>query len=412
MNVEQVLKEKIQKLIDDNPEQEPKRIRVFATANDVNDQLKQRLEQARSDHSDEERLVVIPYNLGNSHLTGIFTEFNRDNQLERAVYVNPVSGSNDIPNQLQEYFNEIFPGAHLQLATCEYVGDRNLSIFLTIKNLLALVKESIFTAHQSSNMTNEQNQPIICQQKDQDIHKSLFSQDNRSKCSDSIDVATSNDTHTLQLPVKVSEKEETFDAFDRQSRDSKTTRAIDPRKEISQSDKLTVDDDHLISEAFADKKETSSMSKSYEELKEQLEEHFDDLDISSEDDLIEKIAMKKQRIKELAEQGNHDSVRQREESLKKLEKVQLLMNEIKKIETSQVSDDVQTLKVRKDAAFGKHDIKDENHLKQLIIEKKQRIETLKSQGKLNSLRLRENSLVELENLQLLVNKINALSPAE
>ncbi|CAM2727660.1 unnamed protein product [Rotaria socialis] len=409
MNIEHLLKEKIQKLIDDNPEQESKQTDVFATANDVDDQLKQRLEQARTDRSGVERLVVIPYNLGNSHLTGIFTEFNRDNQLERAVYVNPVNGSNDIPNKLQEHFNEIFPDAHLQLATCEYVGDRNLSIFLTIKNLLALFKESMFTAHQSSNMTNEQNQPIICQQKDQDIHKSLFSEGNRSKSSDSVDVATSNDTHMLQLPVKISASEESFDPSNRQNKYREFTRAIDSRKEISQSHKLTVDDDHLISGELSAKKETSSMSKTYEELKEQLQKRFDDLDLSSENDLNEKIATKKQRIKELTEQGNHDNARKREKSLAKLEEVQLLMNEIKIIKTSLVADDVQTLKVRKDAAFDDRDVKDENHLKQLIIEKKQRIETLKSQEKLNRVLLRENSLLELENLQLLVNKINALS---
>ena len=55
--------------------------------------------------------------------------------------------SSDIPDQLEEYFNEIFPGAHLKMRFFEKVADQNLSAFLTTKYLLVLIEEFIVSSH-------------------------------------------------------------------------------------------------------------------------------------------------------------------------------------------------------------------------------------------------------------------------
>ncbi|CAF2913613.1 unnamed protein product, partial [Rotaria sp. Silwood2] len=186
MDVYQVLSYRIPKLIQDNPEHSSKPIYVLTTVNyHVNDQLEQRLQQANNDYHGE-RLVLIPYNLGNSHSTGIFIKFKADDHIERAEFINPVNESSYIPDELQQYFNEIFPGVHLQLRTCEHIGDRNLSAVLTIKNLLAIVEESEFTTYESSSTNNVQTQPIDWQHKDPNIDTSLFSEGNHSKFSDSV----------------------------------------------------------------------------------------------------------------------------------------------------------------------------------------------------------------------------------
>ena len=351
MDVHQVLTHLIQKFIAENPEQNSQQIHVLATATHVDNQLKQRLEQAKNDYSGD-RLVLIPYNLGNSHFTGICIKFQGDNQLELAEYIDPVKESNAIPDQLQEYFNEIFPGAHLQMTTFEHAGDRELSAVLTTKYLLTLVKELIVPAHQ----THKQLQSMISQLKGQNIDKELFCEGNHLKFSD---------THTLQSPVKI-----------------------------------------LATENTLDSKVNVSM------LREQLQQCFDDLDITNEDELQKRIAEKKQRIEELTKQGNHDSVRKREKSLNRLEEAQLLRNRIKQLETPSISEDFQTFKTQIDTAFMERDIQDENHLKALIIEKEQRIENLKKEGKHNSVRLREKSLSELKSLQSLVEQIHTLSHAE
>ncbi|CAF4248425.1 unnamed protein product [Rotaria sp. Silwood2] len=413
MDVYQVLSYRIPKLIQDNPEHSSKPIYVLTTVNyHVNDQLEQRLQQANNDYHGE-RLVLIPYNLGNSHSTGIFIKFKADDHIERAEFINPVNESNYIPDELQQYFNEIFPGAHLQLRTCEHVGDRNLSAVLTIKNLLAIVEESEFTTYESSSTNNVQTQPIDWQHKDPNIDTSLFSEGNHSKFSDSVQksksiIESSNHQHALQLPVKILETKEPFDISTRQSRYNESKIEIETSKEIIQSHITTVDIQNSTNDASLNINDTSSISKSYEDLKKQLQNCFDELDISNEDELKSRIEEKKKRIEDLAKQGKHDNARKREKSLTKLEEVQSLMNRIKELETFELNDDFQTLKKQLDTAFVERDIDNEEHLKELIIKKKKRIEALENERKYDIAHLRKNSLSELENIQLLIDKINSM----
>ena len=351
MDVQQVLTQRIQEFIAKNPVHNSKQIYVVDTATHVGNQLKQRLEQAKNGYSGE-RLVLIPYNLGNSHFTGIGIKFKEGNQLERAEYINPVEESKNIPDQLQEYFNEIFPGTHLQIRLFEHVGDRDLSASLVIKYLLVLVKEFIIPPYQ----THEQSRSIISQAADANFEKASFSEGNH---------LTLSNAHTLQSPMEI-----------------------------------------LETEGELDGKVNLSM------LKKQLQERFDELDITNENELEQRIVEKKQRIEQLRNQGNHDSVRKREKSLNSLEEVELLINSIKEPESPLVSNDFQTLKTQIDTAFTERDIRDENHLKELTSDKKQRIENLKKEGKDNSVRLREKSLSELESLLSLVQKFHTLSRAE
>lgn len=367
MDVEQVLTKQIQNLVTDNPEQQSKQIHVLPTANHLNNQLKQRLERARNDHSGE-RLVLIPYNLGNSHLTGISIQFQENNQPERAIYIDPVKESSSIPDQLKEYFHEIFPDTNLQTRIVENAAGRELSAFLTSKNLMEVVKEFIFQAEQSSITDYKRSQPIVSQQNDQNMDEVHFSEGNHSKFSDA---------HTLQSSVEISKIEELSVEF---------TREIEHR---------------ASGDVF--------MSKSHKELKERLEKYFDALDISSENDLKERIVKTKQRIEELKKHENYENARKRENSLAELNKVQLLINRLKELETPPINDEFQKLKAQIDAAFLERDIRDEKHLENLIIEKKQRIEVLKKEGKHNSVRLREKSLSDLRNLHSLVEKIHSLS---
>lgn len=379
MDVQEVLTKQIQKLITDNPEQRSKQIYVLTTANHLYNELKQRLEQARNAYSGE-RLVLIPYNLGNSHMTGIAIQFQENNELERAIYINPVKESSSIPDQLQEYFRENFPVTDLQTRIIENAADRDCSPFLTIKSLMELVKKFMFPAKQSSIIANQQSRSIVSQQNNQGMDEVYFSEGNRSKFSDA---------HALQSSVKISETEELFDGFNRQSRDNDIAGEVE---RTAPGDVFT--------------------SNSYEELKQQLVEYFDALDISSENDLKERLAKKKQRIEELEKAGNNENVRKRENSLTELNKVQLLIDRIKELEISPVSDEFQTLTKQVGTAFVERDIQDEKHLENLIIEKEQRIEALKKEGKHNSVRLRENSLSELRNLQSSVEKLHSLSSSE
>ena len=344
MDVRQVLLVRIAQFIEIDRAQSIHLLDV--TNRDVDHQLKQGLKQAK-DCGRGDRLVIIPYHLGNSHWTAILIEFTDENQLNRVEWINPVQQSNDIPDELKENFSEIFPNDLLRIRTCHYIGHRDVSANLMIKNVLEIINES---TRQSIKINNERTYSH-----DQPSHDS-FPRGNPS---------------TFSHSVKA-EREESF-------RISSREREIEP---IEESDSIRAND-----------------TRSYEELKEQLKEHFNRLDIESESELDALLVKKKQRMDELKKQGDHEGVRKRAASLARLEEVYLLI--------SQMNNDERSLKTQIENGFSAHDIENKEELKELIKKKKKRVEKLQEERNADGVRRREKSLSELEDLQLLVERYNA-----
>ncbi|CAF3371486.1 unnamed protein product, partial [Rotaria sp. Silwood2] len=117
----------------------------------VDGQSEQRLRQAKTNYAGE-RIILIPYNLGDFHWIGVIIKFKVDEQIELAEFINPVKESNFIPDKLQREFRNVFPSTVLRSRVSQIHGDQQYSAFLTIKNLLKAVKESEFAEIKSSNM--------------------------------------------------------------------------------------------------------------------------------------------------------------------------------------------------------------------------------------------------------------------
>ncbi|CAF3990549.1 unnamed protein product, partial [Rotaria sp. Silwood1] len=181
MDIQMDLLKQIQELKEENSEQSLIPIHVLKPAQEhVDGELEERLVKAKNDSSGQ-RIVLIPYNLGNFHLTGIYIKFQTNGSVERAEFINPVREHNGIPDQLQQSFNTIFQRFHLQLRKCEQLGGQNISGYLTKKYLLALVKETAFITDLSPTMTNETTQLTNRQeeeeqQQQQNIDRPLYSQ--------------------------------------------------------------------------------------------------------------------------------------------------------------------------------------------------------------------------------------------
>ena len=344
MDVRQALLVKIAQIIEIDRAQS---IHLLDVANrDVDHQLKQGLKQAKNGGRGD-RLVIIPYHLGNSHWTAILIDFTDENQLNGVEWINPVQQSNDIPDELQENFNEIFPNDLLRIRTCHYIGHRDVSANLMIKNVLEIISKS---TRQSTKINNER----------------TYSDDRPSH-----DSFPRGNPSTFSHSVRA-EREKS-------SRIPSREREIEP---IEESDSIRANN-----------------TRSYEELKEQLKEHFNRLDIESESELDDLTVKKKQRIDELKKQGDHEGVRKRAASLARLEEVHLLI--------SQMNNDDRSLKTQIENGFSAHDIENEEQLKELIEKKKKRIEKLQEERNADGVRRREKSLSELEDMQLLVERYNA-----
>ncbi|CAF3144286.1 unnamed protein product [Rotaria sp. Silwood2] len=118
------------------PEDGSKSIHVLADVSDNADgQFKLSLQQESKDHTGE-RIILIPYNLKNSHWVGILIEFQSDEQIKRAEYIDSVNGIDDVPDGLRKQFTEVYPYGILQVKSLQKQNDSVNSAPLTIDNLL------------------------------------------------------------------------------------------------------------------------------------------------------------------------------------------------------------------------------------------------------------------------------------
>ena len=124
---------------------------------DVYGQWVLRLQQAKTSHTGE-RIVLIPYHLGNFHWIGIVIKFKADRQIEHTKFIVSVKKSNFIPNTLQKQFSKVFPNVILLSGTSRNYADRQSSADLTIENLLKAVEEAEFMAAESPDTSHLLNQ--------------------------------------------------------------------------------------------------------------------------------------------------------------------------------------------------------------------------------------------------------------
>ncbi|CAF1084596.1 unnamed protein product [Adineta steineri] len=130
-------------LLEESRQQSPeffsKEIHVLPAVNgNVEDQLKQQLQEEREIHAGK-RILLIPCCLEDLHWIGVLMEFQAANRIIRAEYIDPVSGSNVIDHSLQEQLTEVYPSAVFQLKDGLKHADQNCSSVLTIENLLNAV---------------------------------------------------------------------------------------------------------------------------------------------------------------------------------------------------------------------------------------------------------------------------------
>ncbi|CAF4184508.1 unnamed protein product, partial [Rotaria sordida] len=145
-----------------------------------------------------------------------------------------------------------------------------------------------------------------------------------------------------------------------------------------------------------------------EELRAILASGLSKRDVSDENELKEEIIKKKQEIENLQKQGKYKTVIKRQESLSTLEQLLELIDKIKALESIQSIDNLEELKTSLLKGLLEHDINDEKELEEEIIKRKQEIEILSNKGKHKVAEKRRNSLLALEELQVLNNKIKTL----
>jgi hypothetical protein len=140
-DIQAILSTRIRQIFQERPERLLKPIQLLAAADNIlGSQLKTRLEQARGIHQ-RERIVLIPYNLGNAHWVGILLEFDANEHIQRAQYFDSLSYSTHLPENIARELREVYPvdlKASVLLSQTDYTS---CGAYMIENLLLAILNE-------------------------------------------------------------------------------------------------------------------------------------------------------------------------------------------------------------------------------------------------------------------------------
>ncbi|CAF1204521.1 unnamed protein product [Adineta steineri] len=138
------LSRQLKKIRQQSQERLPTPVHVLNTVTDtVGNQIEERFREAQKCHSGK-RIILIPYLMGNDHWNGILLEWNSMEQIEQSEFINPVTGFDSIPDELQKCFMKIFPKNVLRCKIMLKDEGRTKSRLLTVINLLNAAQNSHF----------------------------------------------------------------------------------------------------------------------------------------------------------------------------------------------------------------------------------------------------------------------------
>ncbi|CAF2770029.1 unnamed protein product [Rotaria sp. Silwood2] len=166
-SIHAILQKQLEQLLQQLPESLTKPIyAIDAVDGSINNQFEERLQQERKSHAGK-RIILIPYNLENSHWVGILIEFETDEQIQRADYIDSIKQSNIIPYKLQMQFTNVYADAILQAKNLRKQDDPNESAELMIDNLLTAAIDLIINdpkdryIHRTASSKREDTKPIL-----------------------------------------------------------------------------------------------------------------------------------------------------------------------------------------------------------------------------------------------------------
>jgi hypothetical protein len=324
-SIQKILVTQLKQLRQKSPESFSKEVHVLPDINgDDEHELEQQLQEEREADS-EKRILLIPCCLENSHWVGLLIEFQATDQVLRAEYFDPVSGSNDALHILQNQLAKVYPSAVLQPKDLHKNNDRRLSSTVTIKNLLAAVE-----TNQRSSYPNQETSPgnslplnISTSVTFNPIPGNDYELSEKKQ-----ELNTGLDKFKIRVDMlsqKIKRTEERIKDFEEEERrdDAKKERAI-----LNELQRLQ----NLVNE-IAELSQKLSMPQQNDQLilrqlKEELENGLAKYKIRDEAMLLQRIKRTEERIEEYENEGRTEDVEKETIILNDLQRLQELANEI------------------------------------------------------------------------------------
>ncbi|CAF1361391.1 unnamed protein product [Rotaria magnacalcarata] len=368
-NIQNVLIDQLEEARQQSPESFSKLIYASPAINNNDEyQLGQYLEQERKDHNGK-RTILIPYSLANSYWIGILIEFEADEHIIRAEYIDPVNGSDVIPDRIQKQFSKTYPFAVLCSRDLLKHHDKNLSAVLTTKNLLEAVKYKPCpdlinsTPLQSKTIVRDEcktmtysieKSSLNCPKEDRTIATSTVRNSNEGKANaqEIVSFASSLYPESKLLELKktlnnglesiklsnadellgeIKDTEEQIQIFQGHQRHKEAEkemaflRKLQELKELS--DKIT----ETTLNAFVSSTDRKS---ELHELSKNLNSGLAKLNLQNTDDLPERIKDTKERIKRLERRGRQAEVQEEIEFLHELQELKDLSDKVNELNST------------------------------------------------------------------------------
>lgn len=407
----------------------------------IEDQLEHRLQQVCQDHT-EEYIVLIPYYLSSFRWAGIFMEYKGNRLFQRVKVIGTVVNSKSVLDKIKQVFSKFYQDVVLCVKELPKNGDLTRSAELIIQNLMNTIEKILL--HEALNqdvndvhnrsISNGENRPALLQnsilRRDKSpvfIIKTLPQlQGNEIKCLRFSSILT-NDRVNLEVQSELNSlKEARVEQQGNHHENSEIN--IQSRSRGYYLDSLG--GGQVVAKALHSITTNSSFQSPcsrYQSqpcaslqtqssrtiydlglLKSALADGLTARDVNDEEELREEILKKEQEIENFKKKGRSKTVIKRQNSLSTLENLLELATKIKVLDRDQPVDTLSQLKTAFINVLLEHDISDEKELEEDIIQSKQEIKAIKNEGKYKLAEMRPNSLSALEELQVLIDKIQAL----
>ncbi|CAF4606576.1 unnamed protein product, partial [Rotaria sp. Silwood2] len=407
------------------PELFPKPLYVLEAVDHNRDgEWEQRLREAKEHHTGE-RLTIIPYNVEDSHWVGVILKFDVDGRIHEAEYIDPVVQSDLNSDELQNEFSKVFPEVPLQSRSFQQHDGEHEDASLLIKSLIQAIQE-------------DGNQ-LVFRERCRILESRL------KECFEELEFSSVN-----ELEFGITQIKQDILRFKAEGKEK-----LVQKREITllELEKLQ----SLVDEIKALKPAIVS-DYSYEKLESQLKDSLEELELQNTEELGKRIMRIKQDILQFKAEAKENLVQKRETTLLKLETVQSLADQMKALEPvgEDLSERIEQIK--------EHNIQNRAKRKANVVQKLEKLQSLvdemkpfenackshenykklesqlqecleelefcsvnelefgitqikqdilrfKAEGKEKLVQKREITLLELEKLQSLVDKMKALEPA-
>ncbi|CAF1621522.1 unnamed protein product [Adineta steineri] len=197
VTAQSLLSNRLEQFKQDKSEKFSKSTYLLTTVDEhIDGQLKERLEQAKM-ISTGERIILFPYNLGNSHWIGLIIKFKMNEEIEHARFIDPVENSEFLHANLQNLFSKIFPDTYIRSIPVQHQVALKHSALFIIDNL---VREAALFETPEPKSSNENH---VSYPSNDDQQPNFFQDPNRLYLVHLIEIDEENNgnTHTLATSI-------------------------------------------------------------------------------------------------------------------------------------------------------------------------------------------------------------------